>query len=65
MFKGWVGEKKTQFNLWVGLDSNLHQRFHHVISPSSHGTTQIDHILVFIRKFNVAFPHLQVELKES
>ena len=46
MFKGWFGEKKTQFNLWLGLDSNLYQRFHDVIIPSSHGTTQIDHILV-------------------
>ena len=46
MFKGWIGEKKTQFNLWLGLDSNLYQRFHDVIIPSSHGTTQIDHILV-------------------
>ncbi len=46
MFKGWIGEKKTQFNLWLGLDSNLYQKFHDVIIPSSHGTTQIDHILV-------------------
>ena len=46
MFKGWFGEKKTQFNLWLGLDSNLYQRFHDVIIPSSHGTTQIDHIIV-------------------
>lgn len=46
MFKGWIGEKKTQFNLWLGLDKNLYQRFHDVIIPSSHGTTQIDHILV-------------------
>ena len=30
----------------IGLDSNLYQRFHDVIIPSSHGTTQVDHILV-------------------
>jgi predicted RNA-binding Zn-ribbon protein involved in translation (DUF1610 family) len=46
MFKGWVGEKKTQFNLWLSLDAKLYQRFHDVIIPSKHGTTQIDHILV-------------------
>ena len=46
MFKGWFGENKTQFNLWLSLDTNLYRRFHDVIIPSSHGTTQIDHVLV-------------------
>ena len=46
MFKGWFGEKKTQFNLWLSLDTKLYLRFHDVIIPSSHGTTQIDHVLV-------------------
>ena len=46
MFKGWIGEFKTGFSLWAGLDSNLYHRFHDVIIPSSHGTTQVDHILV-------------------
>ena len=46
MFKGWIGELKTGFNLWAGLDKNLYHRFHDVIIPSSHGTTQVDHILV-------------------
>ena len=46
MLKGWIGELKTGFNLWAGLDKNLYRRFHDVIIPSSHGTTQIDHILV-------------------
>ena len=46
MFKGWIGEIKTGFSLWAGLDSNLYHRFHDVIIPSSHGTTQVDHILV-------------------
>ena len=46
MFKGWFGEKKTQFNLWLSLDTKLYRRFHDVIIPSSHGTTQIDHVLV-------------------
>ena len=46
MLKGWIGELKTGFNLWAGLDKNLYHRCHDVIIPSSHGTTQIDHILV-------------------
>ena len=46
MFRGWIGELKTRFNLWAGLDKNLYHRFHDIIIPSSHGTTQIDHILV-------------------
>jgi restriction system protein len=46
MLKGWIGEIKSGFNLWAGLDSNLYHRFHDVIIPSSHGTTQVDHILV-------------------
>ena len=46
MFKGWFGEKKTQFNLWLSLDTKLYRRFHDIIIPSQNGTTQIDHILV-------------------
>jgi restriction system protein len=46
MFKGWIGERKTQFNLWFSLNKELYRRFHDVIIPSSNGTTQVDHILV-------------------
>ena len=46
MFKGWFGEKKTQFNLWLSLDTKLYRRLHDVIIPSKNGTAQIDHILV-------------------
>ena len=46
MFKGWFGEKKTQFNLWLSLDTKLYRRLHDVIIPSNNGTAQIDHILV-------------------
>ena len=46
MFKGWLGELKTGFNLWAGLDSSLYHSFHDVIIPSNHGTTQVDHIVV-------------------
>ena len=46
MFKGWIGEQKTELSLWFSLDKKLYRRFHDVIIPSSNGTTQIDHILV-------------------
>lgn len=46
MFKGWFGEQKTEFNLWLNLDKELYRKFHDVIIPSNNGTTQVDHILV-------------------
>ena len=46
MFKGWIGEQRTELNLWFSLDKELYRRFHDVIIPSSNGTTQIDHILI-------------------
>lgn len=32
--------------MWLSLDSGTYRRFHNLIIPSSHGTTQIDHLLV-------------------
>lgn len=46
IFKGWFGEKKATFWMWLSLDSQIYNRFHDTIIPSSNGTTQIDHILV-------------------
>ena len=46
MIKGWIGEKKTQYNLWLGLDTTCYKMFHNIILPSLHGTAQIDHILL-------------------
>jgi len=46
ILRGWFGEKKTAFNLWLSLNSNVYRRFHDVIIPSKNGTTQIDHLLV-------------------
>lgn len=46
LLRGWFGEKKTAFNMWLSLDARVYQRFHDVIIPSRNGTTQIDHILV-------------------
>ena len=45
-FKGWSGEKKTSFNMWLSLDAKIYRRFHDVILPAAIGTTQIDHLLV-------------------
>ena len=38
MIKGWIGEQRTELNLWFGLDKELYRRFHDVIIPSSNGT---------------------------
>ena len=46
LLKGWFGEKKTTFNMWVSLNANTYQRYHDVIIPTSNGSTQIDHLLV-------------------
>lgn len=44
--KGWVGEKATQFGMWVKLDEKIYTRFHNLIIQTENGTTQIDHILL-------------------
>jgi len=46
ILKGWFGEKKTTFNMWLSLDVKIYHRFHDVIIPAANGTTQIDHLLV-------------------
>lgn len=44
--KGWLGEKKTAFVMWLSLNDEIYRRYHNVIIPSNNGTTQIDHIIV-------------------
>jgi len=44
--RGWFGEKKTTFKMWLSLNAKTYRRFHHIIIPSKNGTTQIDHLLV-------------------
>jgi restriction system protein len=44
--KGWFGEKKSAFSMWLALRGPAYERFHDVIVPTSNGTTQIDHILI-------------------
>jgi hypothetical protein len=46
LLRGWFGEKKTTFNMWLSLDADIYRRFHNVIIPAKNGTTQIDHLLV-------------------
>jgi restriction system protein len=46
IFKGWLGEKATQFGMWIKLDCNTYHRFHNLILNTQNGTTQIDHILL-------------------
>lgn len=46
ILKGWVGEKFTQFGMWMKLDKKTYMRFHNLIIQTANGTTQIDHILL-------------------
>lgn len=46
LFRGWLGEKKATFYMWLSLNSKEYRRFHDIIIPSKNGTTQIDHLLV-------------------
>ena len=48
LFRGWIGEQKTRFYLWLWLRSKTYHRFHNIILPSSNGTTQIDHLIISI-----------------
>jgi restriction system protein len=48
IFKGWIGEKKTKFYLWLALRKKTYHRFHNIILPSNNGTTQIDHLVISI-----------------
>ncbi len=46
LLRGWFGEKKTAFKMWLWLNAETYRRFHDVIIPAKNGTTQIDHLLV-------------------
>ena len=48
IFKGWFGEKATQFGMWMGLDANVYRRGHNLVLPCQGGATQIDHVLVSV-----------------
>lgn len=40
LFKGWLGEKVTQFGLWHHLNDQTYRRIHDVIVTARNGTTQ-------------------------
>lgn len=44
--RGWFGEKKTTFSMWLSINSRVYKRFHDLVIKSKNGTAQIDHILV-------------------
>lgn len=48
ILKGWIGEKKTAFYLWLSLRNKSYHKFHNIILPSKNGTTQIDHLIVSV-----------------
>lgn len=48
LIRGWIGEKKTIFYLWLSLRNKSYCKFHNIIFPSKNGTTQIDHLIVSI-----------------
>ena len=48
LFRGWIGEKKTTFYLWLSLRNKSYHKFHNIILPSKNGTTQIDHLIISV-----------------
>ena len=48
LFRGWIGEKKTAFYLWLSLPKKSYHKFHNIILPSKNGTTQIDHLIISV-----------------
>ncbi len=44
--KGWMGELETNLSQTLFLDLNEYHIFNNVLLTTSHGTTQIDHIIV-------------------
>lgn len=47
-FRGWVGEQKTRFYLWLSLGNEAYFKFNNIILPSTNGTAQIDHLIVSV-----------------
>jgi restriction system protein len=48
LFKGWRGEIKTRFYLWLSLSQKKYVRYHNLILPSRNGTTEIDHLILSV-----------------
>lgn len=50
LFRGWLGEKKAAFFLWLSLmgQRKSYHTFHNIIIPSKNGTAQIDHLIISV-----------------
>lgn len=48
LVRGWIGEKKVAFYLWVWLSNKRYRKYHDIIIPSKNGTSQIDHLIISI-----------------
>ncbi len=48
VFRGWIGEKKVVFYLWLWLRNKSYYKYHNFIFLSRNGTVQIDHLIVSI-----------------
>lgn len=48
ILRGWIGEKKTAFYLWLSLRNKTYRKFHNIILPSKNGTTQIYHLIISV-----------------
>lgn len=46
IFKGWLGETSTALANRLVLDDKIYTTINNVTLPTSHGTTQIDHVIV-------------------
>lgn len=44
--RGWFGEQRTAWGLWLWLGSANYRSYHDLILPSANGTAQIDHLVV-------------------
>ena len=44
--RGWFGEQKATFYMWLSLDGRVYRKFHNIIIPGRNGTAQIDHLLI-------------------
>jgi restriction system protein len=48
LLRGWIGEKKTRFYMWLALPKSRYHTFHNIILPSRSGSAQIDHLVVSV-----------------
>jgi hypothetical protein len=70
-FKGWVGEMQGTLAAKIRLDSQIYRSINNVTIPAANGTTQIDHVKLTKRDFQMgrraqnAVPSWFWELREK